>query len=376
MERPLHLMHVFPDFAPGGAELRVVKIMNGMGPAVRHTVLPLWGTTTARSHIHRDIDVAFVEPPGFPPSVRTHPVQYFRRLQNVIRAARPDVLLTYNFGALYAVMAAWLGRICPVIHNECGFGSDEAVKLKTRRVLLRRLVLNRIFGVAVTSHTMQEIAIRQFKLPSRKVHWIRTGVDVAHFQPGLSRQWRQQLGIPDEQVVFGFLGALRPEKNLPLLLRAFAAARLPNVRLLLIGEGGQRAEMEGLAKTLGLGDRILFPGYAPDPAAALAALDVFTLSSSTEQTSNSLLEAMACGLPAVVTDVGDSRVVLGEDASSVVVPSGDEGAYAAALVAMARSPELRREWGQRNRRRCLAEYPQDRMIREYQALYYAAYTSR
>ena len=144
----------------------------------------------------------------------------------------------------------------------------------------------------------------------------------------------------------------------------------------LIGEGGQRAEMEGLAKTLGLGDRILFPGYAPDPAAALAALDVFTLSSSTEQTSNSLLEAMACGLPAVVTDVGDSRVVLGEDASSVVVPSGDEGAYAAALVAMARSPELRREWGQRNRRRCLAEYPQDRMIREYQALYYAAYTSR
>src|ERR1035438_3410120 len=90
MERPLHLMHVFPDFALGGAELRVVKIMNGMGPAVRHTVLPLWGTTTARSHIHRDIDVAFVEPPGLPPSVRTHPAGYFRSLQNVIRAARPD----------------------------------------------------------------------------------------------------------------------------------------------------------------------------------------------------------------------------------------------------------------------------------------------
>src|ERR1039457_2420567 len=147
MERPLHLMHVFPNFAPGGAELRVVKIMHGMGPAVRHTVLPLWGTTTAGSHIHSDIDVAFVELSGSPPSILTLPVGYFRRLQNVIRAARPDVLLTYNFGALYAVMAAWLGRICPVIHNECGFGSDEAVKLKNRRVLLRRLVLHRIFEI-------------------------------------------------------------------------------------------------------------------------------------------------------------------------------------------------------------------------------------
>jgi len=375
MERPLHLMHVFPNFAPGGAELRVVRIMNGMGPAVRHTVLPLRGTTTARSHIHSDIDVAFVQPPGLPPSIRTLPVGYFRRLQDLIRGTGPDVLLTYNFGALYAVMAAWLGRICPVIHNECGFGTDEAVKLKTGRVLTRRVVLNRIFGVAVTSHTMWEIAIRQFKLPSRKVHWIRTGVDVARFRPGLSRQWRRQLGIPDDQVVFGFLGGLRPEKDIPLLLRAFAAARLPNARLLLIGDGRLRAELEELAKTLGLGDRILFPGFAPDPAAALAALDVFTLSSSTEQTSNSLLEAMACGLPAVVTDVGDSRVVLGGDASSVVVPSGDQGGYAAALAAMAGSAELRREWGERNRRRCLAEYPQDRMIGEYQALYYAAYAS-
>src|ERR1039457_7095508 len=94
MERPLHLMHVFPNFGPGGAELRVVRIMNGMGPAVRHTVLPLRGTTTARRHIHSDIDVAFVEPPGLPPSIRTLPVGYFRRLQDLIRGARPDVLLT------------------------------------------------------------------------------------------------------------------------------------------------------------------------------------------------------------------------------------------------------------------------------------------
>jgi len=146
--------------------------------------------------------------------------------------------------------------------------------------------------------------------------------------------------------------------------------------LLLIGEGGLRAELEGLAKSLGLGDRVLFCGYATDPAAVLNALDVFTLSSSTEQTSNSLLEAMACGLPAVVTDVGDSGVVLGDGAAGVVVPSGDERSYAAALAAMGRSAEMRKQWGERNRRRCVAEYPQDRMIREYRALYYEASNKR
>jgi len=210
MERVLHLMHVFPDFVPGGAELRVIKIMNGMGPSVRHTVLPLWGRTTARSHIQPEIDVGFVEPCGPPPSIRTLPLGYLRRLQGLIRTAGPDVLLTYNFGSLYALIAASLGGICPVIHNECGFGVDEAVHLKTGRVLARRVLLKRVFGVAVTSRTLRDIAIQRFQVPSGKVHWIRTGVDVARFRPGLSREWRRQLGIADDQVVFGFLGALRP----------------------------------------------------------------------------------------------------------------------------------------------------------------------
>jgi glycosyltransferase involved in cell wall biosynthesis len=369
-------MHVFPTFVPGGAELRVAKIMNGMGPSVRHTILSLWGQTTARSYIHPEIDVAFVEPCGFPPSIRSVPLGYLRRLRNLIRTAKPDVLLTYNFGSVYALVATSVGGICPVIHNECGFSADEALRLNTGYVLTRRVVLKRVFGVAVTSRTLRDIAIKRFKVPARKVHWIRTGVDLARFRPGLSREWRRQLGIRDDQVVFGFLGGLRPEKNLPLLLRAFAAARLPAAKLLLIGDGGLRPELEALAGTLQLGDRVLFPGYAPDPAAALAALDVFTLSSSTEQTSNSLLEAMACGLPAVATDVGDSRLVLGDSESPLVVPSGDEGAYAAALTALARSPELRREEGDRNRSRCVTEYPQDRMIHEYEALYRSAMRSR
>ena len=100
-----------------------------------------------------------------------------------------------------------------------------------------------------------------------------------------------------------------------------------------------------------------------------AALDIFLLSSSTEQTSNAMLEAMACGLPAVSTDVGDGRELLGDTGAPAVIPPGDLGAYAGALAALARSAELRARLGAANRQRCVDQYSLESMVRGYEALY-------
>ena len=363
-----HFLHIFPNFGPGGMELRVTRIVNGMGPAVHHTILALLGNYEARGFIDPRIQVDYLTPP-----TRTGgPFPYVRALRTILRAVKPDLLLTYNWGAIDAVLSSWTVGFRPLVHHECGFASEESVKLKPARVLARRILLRRAFAVAVTSRTLRDISIQQFKIPADKVHWIRTGIDLERYRPGLSRDWRRQAGVRDDETLFGFVGVLRPEKNLGLLLRAFAAARIPNAKLAVVGDGAERSPLERMAQDEGIADRVLFTGRVPDPAACLAALDVFAMSSCTEQTSNALLEAMACGLPAVSTDVGDSRDLLGNAGPPAVVPPGDLQAYTDALTVLARSAELRSRLGAANRQRCLELYPLERMVREYEALYQAA----
>jgi L-malate glycosyltransferase len=370
MNNGSHFLHIFPNFGPGGMELRVTRIINGMGPAVRHTIVALLGNYDAREFIDRGIRVDCPAPPQ-----KRGLLPYVRDLRSMLQHADPDLLLTYNWGAMDALLSAWTTGFRPIVHHECGFGSEESVSLKPVRVLARRILLPRTFAVAVTSRTLREISVRQFKLPPGKVHWIRTGIDEERFRPGLTRDWRRQAGVGDDELLFGFVGVLRAEKNLRFLLRAFTAARIPKARLALVGDGPERPMLEQVVREEGIGEQVFFSGRVPDTARCLAAFDVFVLSSCTEQTSNALLEAMACGLPAISTDVGDSSEMLGNIGSPVIVPSGDLPAYTNALTVLAYSPELRERLGVANRQRCLENYRLERMVREYEALYEGALQS-
>lgn len=362
-----HLLHIFPNFGPGGMELRVTRIINGMGPAVRHTIVALLGDYDARAFIDRGIRVDCLVPPS-----KGGLLLYIRDLRKLVQQTDPDLLLTYNWGAIDALLGAWTVGFRPIVHHECGFSSEESVSLKPARVLARRVLLRQTFAVAVTSRSMREISVQQFKLSPTKVRWIRTGVDEDRFRPGLARDWRREVGVGDDELLFGFVGVLRAEKNLPFLLRAFAAARIPKAKLVLVGDGSERSMLEQVAREEGISERILFSGRVPDSAKCLAALDVFVLSSCTEQTSNALLEAMACGLPAISTDVGDSSEMLGNPGPSIIVPSGDLKAYSNALTVLASSPQLRERLGVANRRHCLENYRLEQMVREYGSLYEAA----
>jgi glycosyltransferase involved in cell wall biosynthesis len=370
MSKRLHFLHIFPNFGPGGMELRVTRIINGIGPEVRHTIVALLGNHDARHFIDSGIQTNFPIPPP-----KGAVVPYVWAMRGILSKVQPDLLLTYNWGSIDALLGAWSARFRPIVHHECGFGSDEAMGLKPGRVLARQILLRQAFSVAVTSRTLRDISVKQFKLPADRVSWIRTGIDVERFRPGLSRGWRARVGIREDELLFGFVGVLRAEKNLPLLLRAFVEARIPNTKVVLVGDGPDRPVLEQSVRDQGLADRVIFTGRVPDPLTVLAALDVFVLSSCTEQTSNALLEAMACGLPAIATGVGDSSEMLGHPGPPMIVPSGDVQAYSEALRALALSPDLRRRLGTKNRKRCLEQYRLERMVHEYESLYQAAYRS-
>lgn len=360
---PPRLLHILPTFAPGGAELVAVSVMNGLGAEFAHTILPLNGHSEAAQLLR--VPFRLLEaPPG-----RSSPL-YAWKLRQLIGRERPDLVLTYNWGAIDAVIAMAALARCPAIHNEHGFGAEEARSLLWRRLLIRRWFLGRIYSTVAVSECLQDIVLNRYRLRPEKTRLIPNGIDTEAFQRRDGVPWRRSHGIARDALVIGFLGILRPEKRLAFLLEAFLQARLPGAVLAIVGDGPCRAELEKLAHEMGLARSVIFTGYAQRPVEALSGFDLFAMSSSTEQSPTALMQAMSCGLPVIATAVGDCALLVGRD-QPWVVAADDLPGYVERLRRMASADE-RAPAGERNRRRAVEEFSERRMVERYRALYHEA----
>jgi len=272
------------------------------------------------------------------------------------------------------------------VHVEDGFGPEERDRQIRRRVLTRRVVL-RWSSLALPSRTLVRIATGTWRLDPRHVHYIPNGIDLGRFpgahDPARAAAW------PGEGPVVATVAALRAEKNLGRLLRAFAAATQGQVaglvagglvpggslaghslpgRLVIIGDGPARAGLEALAAALGIATRVKFLGHVADPAPLYAGFDLFALSSDTEQMPIAVIEAMAAGLPVAATEVGDVRGMLAAENAPWIGPR-DDAALAASLAALLGDAALRARVGAANRVRALATFDQERMFADYAALF-------
>ncbi len=350
------IMHVFPEFGVGGAQVRFAAIANHYGAAFRHIVLSLDGNLGCRERLRPDLDVTF--PTVDAPKQAT--VANVWRFHRLLRAWRPALLVTNNWGAIEWAMA----NLLPVtrhVHIEDGFGPEERNRQLPRRALFRRLVLAHSL-VVLPSRNLQRIATTVWRLPAARVRYIPNGVNVDRFATARA---------PDRAVqtppVIGTVAALRVEKNLTRLLRAFAAVAAP-ARLVIAGDGSERAALEELARSLGLGERVRFTGHIDDPAPLYAGFDVFALSSDTEQMPLSVIEAMAAGLPVAATDVGDVRAMLSAENAPFVCKL-QEADLTRSLSALVADPALRTRIGAANQAKARAEFDQAAMFRAYGALW-------
>jgi L-malate glycosyltransferase len=364
-----HVLHVFPSFGIGGVPLRMVRIINHLGKLFRHTVIALDNNFDAAEGVAGDLDVAVL------------PVRGDKRgvLHNLVGSAlalrrlRPDLLLTYNWGAIEWAAA---GRFSPVsrhLHLEAGFSLGEADSQIPRRVLFRRWALARCELVVVPSRQLEDLAHRVWRLPVSRVVYVPNGVDTARFAapvsdgvPGFTRR-------PGEMVI-GTVAPLRLEKNIGRLLRVFAMLEFPHpLRLIIAGNGGQRASLEGLAAELGIADRVIFTGQVV-PEAVLGTFDIFALSSDTEQMPNALLEAMAASRAIAAVNVGDVKKIVCEDNQEFIVDRDDATAFAGALTRLLYDAERRRALGCANRRRVVKEFSQERMFSAYSRIFFPGRT--
>ncbi len=371
--KPLNILHLHSTFSLGGKEARAVNLMNRFGDRARHTILSAMPDELgARAAIDPAIVVQF---PVDAPLLQGKPgADRYRDLARYMEDF--DLVLTYNWGAMDGVGAhrlfSRLMKLPPLIHHEDGFNADETDRLNPKRNLFRRLMLPTAKALVVPSRRLETIARKVWRQPEARIHRIANGIDVPAYAgesvsdaiPGLARR-------PGD-VIIGTLAGLRAVKNLPRLVRAVASLPVElraRVQLVIVGEGPERAKILAEAERHGIADRTLLPGFLPAPHRYAGLFDIFALSSDSEQFPVSLIEAMAAGLPAVSTGVGDvAQIVAGENIP-FITPLGNEPAFAGALRRLVEEEALRNRIGTANQAKALAEYDQEEMVARYAELY-------
>jgi glycosyltransferase involved in cell wall biosynthesis len=226
------------------------------------------------------------------------------------------------------------------------------------------------------SEPLREYLLKRVRVPAEKVTVIANGVDTDLFRPASSvgtptvGRLRARFEIGQAPVV-GHVARLAPVKNQPLLVDAFAVVRerVPDARLIIVGEGDERPAIEARVAARGLGDVVHLAGEARDVPALLREFDVFALPSKAEGTSMSVLEAMASGVPVVASAVGGTPDVVAHGRCGVLVAPNDTAALAAALAELLDAPERRRELAFAARARVEELYSEPQVARRYEALY-------
>lgn len=329
----------------GGAEISLANLVGAVDPAVRMHVLGVDEAVVARVAAGR---------PGTPATVAPA-----RRHPTVLARLRPDVvhanLAVPWAGATDLAAALTLPRTRVVAVQQLPLRTvDLGVWLRTR-ALLRRLDAHVAVGEA-SARRMEDF----YALGRGSVVSVPNCVPDVALPPRTPRP-------PDAPLVVGSLGRLDAVKGYDLLLRALA--RLPGVRAVVVGEGAARPALEGLAREVGVADRVALPGWSDQPSAALPTFDVFCLPSRSEGFPLSIVEAMLAELPVVATRVGSVAELVADGRTGLLVERDDLDGLVDALARLRDDAALRSRCGVAGRRRALASYTVEHMATAYQRLW-------
>ena len=369
--RPL-IAHVMCRFDVGGLENGVVNLINHMpSDAYRHAVISLTEITDFRQRIVRD-DVQFIaleKPPG-------HVLWIYPQLFKLFRKLRPAIVHSRNLGALEVVVPAWAAGVPVRIHGEHGRDVGDLDGSNKKYQWLRRIYRPFVTHFIALSRDLEDYLTGRVGMPQASVAQIYNGVDAQRFHPAAARQ--PIAGCPFVDPAFwlvGTVGRMQTVKDQTTLARAFirALAIAPemkaSLRLLMIGDGPLRAQSQALLEQAGVTELVWLPGERNDVAEILRGLDCFVLPSLAEGVSNTILEAMASGLPVIATDVGGNGELVEAGRSGELVPVGDVEAMAEKIVGYARDRERARAAGQAGRAAVERQYSMAAMVLQYQGLY-------
>ncbi|WP_045856659.1 glycosyltransferase family 4 protein [Teredinibacter purpureus] len=360
----LKILHLTYDMNIGGTEQVIRNIIEGLDSqryassvaCIDGQVGP-WGKALESKGVKH---YCLTRKPGFD-------LRVIRGLRAIIVAGEYDIVHCHQYTPYTYGWFAMLGLNKPIIFTEHGRFYPDTSSWK-RRLINPILQRGTAASTAISAATKQALETYE-NLDGNKIDVIYNGIMDSNCEPDAAL--REALGIHNTDTVFGTISRLDPIKNHTMMIAAFAevCGQQKNVKLMIVGDGPMRAELESLVAALHLQDNVIFTGFKPNPQAYLAIMDVFLLPSLSEGTSMTLLEAMSYAKPSIATAVGGTPEILEHGVTGLLVDNKDQGALILAMRDICTNEKMAQELGNNARKIYEERFTLAAMITQYERLY-------
>ncbi|HEY0063611.1 MAG TPA: TIGR03088 family PEP-CTERM/XrtA system glycosyltransferase [Telluria sp.] len=372
-DRPRLVVHLVQQLEVGGIENGLINLIRHM-PAdrYRHAIVCLKDYSTYHAHIQsRGVEIISLN------KREGKDFGHYLRMFRTLRALQPDLIHTRNLHGIEGQLVAALAGVKLRVHGEHGREMNDLYGRRLKYQLLRRMLRPLIGHFIAVSSDLEQWLIDSVGAEPDKVSHISNGVDSIQFHPRLGPP--AAVGpagfMQDNAFVIGSVGRMDEVKDYPTLVEAFLrliASPHPahqRMRLLIVGDGPQRAQCLDMLVRAGAMQRAWLPGERTDVAQLLRAMDLFVLPSLAEGSSNTILEAMATGLPVVASAVGGNPGLVHPGFTGILVPPRTPDLLAAAIADYCRIPDMGARHGMRARSHVIARHSLPEMARGYTAVY-------
>lgn len=357
--------HIVFRFDYGGLENGVVNVINGTVDApIEHAVIALSEATDFANRLRDGVAVyAINKRPG-------KDFGSYIRLYKLLRRIRPDIVHTRNIGTMDCAFIAFLARVRIRIHGEHGWDVNDPDGRNPRYRFMRRILHRFVSRIVTVSADLERWLADTVGIPGRKVQHICNGVDSERFFPRDDTTKRAE-----SDVVVGSVTRFSAIKDPLNLVDAFIELQRneQDLKLVMLGDGELHGEALDKLLEAGIEARCWLPGSRDDIPEQLRNMDIFVLGSLREGISNTILEAMASGLPVVASDTGGNGELIEDGVNGRLVPPGDRRALADAIRDYVQHPDRRLRHGKASRDRVLSLFSIGTMVENYQKLYEDAF---
>ena len=371
-KQPPLIAHIIYRLSIGGLENGLVNLINQIPiSCCRHVIICLKDYTEFSARIHRDdVEIYSLH------KREGNDLKIFLKLWRLLWKIRPDIVHTRNLSTLECQLPAFLAGIPRRIHSEHGRDMGDLDGSNIKYIILRKMFRPLIHTYVPLSRDIESWLCEKIRVSQSKITQIYNGVDTERFVVSERQQGIFPEGFSGvDDIVIGSVGRMDPVKDQLTLAKAFIYIKkikpdmFVRLRLVLVGDGIMRDQIRLLMIQAGVETQVWFAGDRDDIPELMNCFNIFVLPSRNEGVSNTILEAMASGLPVVATAVGGNSELVQEGKTGYLVLSNDEAEMANAILAYAHNPMLMTLHGAAARQYVEDHFSINRMVRSYMELY-------